>query len=161
MTVYQFLDNLVMLPVRVIGRSSNMLWIGIGEKVKLLDVEGKEREVSTYALHIQCRWRIVNKEKREILLAASDFYSPKEDIEDYSNFDWEPQGNNLFDEKSQNWLIRERKCIWGDLFLTFTNNDRLEIFITSTEEIEGWRIFECGKEKPHLVARGLGINFEK
>ena len=48
MTVYQFLDNLVMLPVRVIGRSSNMLWIGIGEKVKLLDVEGKEREVSTY-----------------------------------------------------------------------------------------------------------------
>ena len=90
-------------------------------------------------------------------------------MENCSNFNWEPQGNNLFDEKSQNWLIRESPIyikkykinIWGDLFLTFTNNDRLEIFITSTEEIEGWRIFECGKEKPHLVARGLGINFEK
>ena len=169
MTIYQFLDNLVMLPVRVIGRTSNMLWIGIGEKVKLLDVNGREREVSTYALHIQCRWRIVNKERREILLAASDFYSPKEDIDDYSNFDWEPQGNNLFDEKSQNWLIRESPIyikkykinMWGDLFITFTNNDRLEIFITSTGETEGWRVFECGREKTHLVARGIGINFEK
>ena len=168
MTVYQFLDNLVMQPVRVIGRASNMLWIGFGEKVKLLDDKGKEKEVSTYALHIQCRWRIVNKERREILLAASDFYSPKEDIDDYSNFDWELQGNNLFDEKSLEWLIRESPIyvkeyeinMWGDLFLIFTNNDKLEVFITSTGDTEGWRIFECGKEKPHMVARGLGVSFE-
>lgn len=44
--------------------------------------------------------------------------------------------------------------MWGDLFITFTNNDRLEIFITSTGETEGWRVFECGREKRIWLPEG-------
>jgi len=113
-------------------------------------------------------WRIINKEKMEILLASSDFYSPSKNADKFSSFDWETQGNNLFDEKSQKWLrqespiyIREYKInIWGDLLLVFTNNDRLEIFISSSNDTEGWRILEAEEDKPHLVATGLGVNFE-
>lgn len=118
-------------------------------------------------IHVQCMWRIVNKEKMDILLASSDFYSPSKDIDDYSGFDWETQGNNLFDVKSQNWLrkespiyIKEYKLnLWGDLLIVFTNSDRLEIFISSSNNTEGWRLFGAEDGKPHLVATGLGISF--
>ena len=166
--IYQCLDRLIMQPVRVIGRASNMLWIGIGEKVEKLNYKGEKREISTYSIHVQCMWRMINKERMEILFASSDYYSPSKKADKCSCFDWEPQGNNLFDEKSKKWLmqespiyIREYKInIWGDLLLVFTNNDRLEIFISSSNETEGWRILEAEEDKPHLVATGLGMNFE-
>lgn len=168
MMIYQYLDRLVMQPIRVIGRASNMLWMGIGEKVERLNYKGEKREISTFSLHVQCMWRILNKEKKEILLASSDFYSPSKNIDNRSNFDWEPQGNNLFDKKGQEWLMQESPIyikeykinVWGDLLLIFTNNDRLEIFISSSNETEGWRILEAEEDKPHLVATGLGLSFE-
>jgi hypothetical protein len=166
--IYQYLDRLIMQPVRTIGRASNMLWIGIGERVEKLNYKGERRETSTFSLHIQCMWRIINKEKMEILLAHSDFYSPSKNVDEFKKFDWDIQGNNLFDEKSQKWLsqespiyIREYKInIWGDLLLIFTNNDRLEIFISSSNDTEGWRILEAEEDKQHLVATGMGVNFE-
>lgn len=169
MTIYQYLDRIVEQPVCIIGRASNMLWIGMGKKIKRLNYRGEEVEGSTYALHIQSDWRIVNYEKKEIMLASSDFYLPKSGEIYGKDFDWDVQGNNLFDEKSQIWLqdrapiyVREYKINrWGDLLLIFSNNDRLEVFITTSEDEECWRTFKMDEEEKHLVVTGRGVSVEQ
>ena len=167
-TVYQYLDRIVAQPICSMGRASNMLWLGIGDKIKALTRLGKEVEISTYTLHIQSTWRIISKEEKEILFASSDFYSPRKDIDCRTDFNWEPQGNNLFDQKSQRWLkkdipiyIKEYKINrWGDLLLIFSNNDRLEVFVTSSDDTECWRMLTAEEQELHLVVTGLGTSFE-
>lgn len=127
-----------------------------------------EVEKSTYALHVQCQWRIVNNEKKEILLAASDMYSPRKDTDFQEDFDWELQGNNLFDEKSQGWLkgtvpivINKYKINqWGDLALFFSNHDKLQTFNVSSDNSECWRLFRPNSEEQHLVVCGSEIELE-
>lgn len=64
-----------------------------------------------------------------MLFAAGDMYSPRTGMTYDEDFDWEPQGNNLFDKKGQSWLEREMSVYirryeinqWGDLTLWFSN----------------------------------------
>lgn len=165
--IYQYIDRIIGKPVCSIGRASNMLWIGIGETFTTVNRRGMECRKSTYALHVQCQWRIVNSEKKEILLAASDMYSPRKGAEFQEGFDWELRGNNLFDEKSQDWLKGIRPIIikyeineWGDLVLFFENHDKLQIYNTSSDDSECWRLFRPNSEEPHLVVYGSGIELE-
>lgn len=168
LAVYQYLDRIIGKPICSIGRVSNMLWIGIGEKFKVVNQKGREVEKSTYALHVQCQWRIMNRAKKEILLASSDIYSPRSDMEFKNDFDWDNKGNNLFDEKSQRWLkeklpIYIKKYIidqWGDLVLVFSNGERLQTFNATSEDKECWRLFMPKSDEMHLVANGLKIEFE-
>lgn len=167
-SINQYLEQLISQPVGTIGRASNMLWLGIGEEIRVLDRKGSGIKKNTFMLHVQSAWRIVNKEDHEIRLASSDFYSPSEKTSFEKEFDWEPIGNSLFDEKSQDWLktvngiyIKEYKINrWGDLLLIFSNGERLEIFVISSDNTESWRILKAGDEEPHLVATGLGVDFE-
>lgn len=125
--ICEYLDRIIGEPVSCIGRVTNMVWIGIGKNVMTVNRKGRETEKTEYALHIQSAWRIINKKKEEIVMTSSDMYSPRTGMGYSENFDWEPQGNNLFDEKSQNWQKREIPIYikkykinrWGDLTLFF------------------------------------------
>lgn len=166
--IYQYLDRIIGKPICSIGRVANMLWIGIGEKFITVNQRGKLIEKSTFALHIQTQWRIVNEMEGEVLLAAYDMYSPRKDMIYQKDFDWEPQGNNLFDEKSQSWIKKEKNIFiknyeitqWGDLVLLFANNEKLQVFNLSSEDTECWRLFMPTREEAHLVVSGLQINLE-
>lgn len=166
-TIYDYLDMIVMQPVNSIGRASNMLWLGLGAKIQWYSkLEGKEVEKSTYALHIQSAWRMENRERKEIIVASSDMYSPKTGVEYDDTFDWEIQGNNLFDEKSQMWLkenqpifVKEYKInLWGDLLLLFSNGDKLHVFVGASDNTECWRVFAMTEQSPHLLVTGLGYS---
>ena len=145
-----------------------MVWIGIGKNVMTVDRKGREKEKTEYALHIQSPWRIINKKKEEIVIASSDMYSPRTGMDYSEDFDWEPQGNNLFDEKSQNWLKGEMPVYinkykinrWRDLTLFFSNDERLQVFDVASDDTESWRLLMLGSEEPHLVVSGMGIDFE-
>lgn len=168
--IYGFLDQICGEKITNIGRASNMLWIGIGDTIKIFDKEGKMIEKSMIALHIQCSWKLVNSPKKEILVASSDFYFPKSTIdeEDFKldNFEWDIQGNNLFDEKVKAWL-ETRNSIdikgynineYGDMQIIFSNDERLKIFIDSSDDTEAWRLFRLDSGK-HLVFTGQGYRF--
>lgn len=165
---FQYLDEIVGKPVCSLGRAANMLWIGIGEKFAATNWQGKAVEKSTYALHIQTRWRIVNETKKEVRLAAGDMYSPRTGMPYDKEFDWELQGNNLFDEKCQSWLEREMPVYikryeinqWGDLTLLFSNEELLQVFNTSSDDSECWRLFMPGKDRPHLVVSTAKMELE-
>lgn len=144
-----------------------MLCLGFGEKITI-DRNKQQIEVCKYRLHIQCPWRIVNPEKKQISLACYDIYEPtKEEQEteefDWQVFNWDSFGKNLFDQKAASWfdMIVNPKvgdiCIdeWNDLKITFSSGDILETFIASSFEAENWRLFETCKEEDegiHLVA---------
>lgn len=169
--VRDFLQHIIGKKLSIIGRASNMLCIGIGETIEVINRKGDVVKKGEISLHIQSAWRIVNAQKKEILIAFSDFYSPNSMIDeenfDWENFDWDIQGNNLFDEKSQSWLearnpIYVKKyelSMWGDLIITFSNNEQLQVFVKSSNGTEAWRIFQIGGEE-HLVITGLGYQFE-
>lgn len=164
--IYKYLDQLLEKSICHIGRTSNMLWLEVGEILKETDM-GQMRRKGTIALCVQCSWRVLNKEKNMILFASSDFYSPNSKIGREKDFDWDTQGNNLFDEKSKIWLSKNGNVFvneyktnrWGDLFITFSNGDCLEIMIDVSDYTECWRILKRGSNEEHLVATGLGVTF--
>lgn len=166
--IYHYLDQLLNKQISSIGRASNMCWIGIGEAIKIINRRGECVERCDFSLHIQSSWRIVNREKKEILLASSDFYSPSDINKFYQKFEWDIPGNNLFDKKSSTWLqnetpiyIREYQLNrWGDLLLILSNEDRIEIYVDASDNTECWRLFERNQEKKHLVMTGLGVSFD-
>lgn len=64
----QYLDRILNKQISAIGRASNMLWLGIGDKIMVVNSRGLEVEKSTFSLHVQSTWRIVDKEKQEIIM---------------------------------------------------------------------------------------------
>ena len=160
-----YLDRIVGQPIDYIGRVIDLLNIGIGDSMEVLDRNGRTVKKSTYSLHIQSAWRIVNPRRKEILLVYSDIYSPREGIEDDQNFNWRVKGDKLFDQKTENYLKKTAPIyiesyevnIWGDLLLVFSNGDRLEVFVDVSDDSECWRIFKSECEEPHLVLTGHGI----
>ena len=161
-------NKLINQPVCYIVRASNMLCLGFGEYRVVYEKNGDILKKSKYALHVQTSWRIVNKNSAMIILASSDFYEPNSHLKWTKEFNWDKCGNNLFDEKSDQWLTKNTPIYvqyvkynsWGDLFLKFTNGDRLEVFINKSNESEAWRFFECDSEQKHLVVTGLGFSWE-
>lgn len=151
-----------------IGRASNLLWLSIGEPITCIDRRGEKVEKGTYALHVQASWRIISYEKKMIKLASSDMYMPKSSLEWTEEFNWDIQGNNLFDEKAREWFDKNaplvlEECEWkdaGDLLIKFSNNDYLQVFVDCSAEEEMWRIFQCNTKEPHYVGYPFEINLE-
>lgn len=168
--IYHFLDQICGEKISYIGRASNMMWIGIGDIAEIMNRKGKLIERSKFALHVQCSWKIVNSQKKEIIVASSDFYFPQSTIDDkdfyVENFEWDIQGKNLFDKKAKEWFDTRSPINidsynineFGDLQITFSNDERLEIFVDSSDNTEAWRLFSILDEK-HLVFTGQGYSF--
>ena len=161
------ISRLIGQLVHSIGRAANMLDLHFGEDVIVPDRISKEKHVGTYSLHGQCPWRIINLEKRKVLLGSLDFYAPStrrlaaEDF-DCNHFDWDVQGENLFDEKAQEWfaglehvtVVAARMNRFGDARIDLSNGDRIEIFVTATDDGECWRLFLSAKSTTQLVIYG-------
>ena len=167
-TINNHLDLLVHKPLIYIGRASNMLIVGVGKAYNVRDIKDNAVKKSQLALHVQSSWRITNRQKKDIIVASSDFYSPCSLIEWSNDFEWDVLGNNLFDEKAKEWFsinqeiyVKEHKInSWGDLLLLFSNGDSLEVFVNSSDDSECWRIFGFNSDKEHLVITGEGARFD-
>lgn len=141
-----------------IGRAADLIWIAF-----------HSRDDREYALHLQTFFRFCDSEK--VLIADCDKYQPVSFIKEApsflpENFEWDKQGNNLFDEwihKYQSNLIsklavKEVKVnSYGDLKIIFNKNIILTVLIETTSSEECWRFFEYHSKKPHLVVTGEGI----
>ena len=152
--------------INYIGRASNMLDIHFGENVVVTTRLGT-KTVGTYTLHVQCPWRIINLSKKGIHLGSLDFYSPSDKVKadqnfSYKSFTWDVRGQNLFDEKAQKWFsglegvtVTDAKMNrFGDAKIDLSNGDRIEIFVTATDEGECWRLFLSEKSSINLIVDG-------
>ena len=159
-----YINKLLNQNLLNIGRASNLLWITFGDVIRK-NTNGREVETGEYSLHFQCPWRIIDEESSMIKLASGDIYEPNSEIEWSDNFDWEPQGNNLFDEKLKLIFpfgeeIRVKKIFIlpnNDLKIFFSNKLIFESYIDVSTEQECWRFIKQG-EKKHFV---VGGNFKE
>ena len=164
-------------PLNEIVRTSSMLCLGFGDKVKGKTAyktdEGafkvKESEKSKYALHIDCFFRISAGDK--ILLTRDDMFKASSKMQDNDfdeeEFQWDIKDNNRFDEElttvldPENQLLSVKEIhvnIFGDLKVILSNNYCIETFTDTSEEEECWRFFEMGNtEAPHIVVKGSSI----
>lgn len=94
--IQEILEPLVGMPIWDSARACTMQMFQIGERLTLPrpypDRPGETRTVGTYALHVQCMWRIVGPEG--IFVTCRDrFFPPGELIPDAipENFNWQNQ----------------------------------------------------------------------
>jgi hypothetical protein len=163
-----FFNSLINQPLWDIRRACDIIMFYIGEPVNVKSrLTGEEFVASSFALHAECAWRMVDTEKRKILLASNDLFQANSSTEINGNFDWDVQGCNLFDEKSKKWVEENAPVhikdfsfsVFGDLALFFSNGNALRIFVNISESKDCWRIFESDSDKPHFVVNGRGYGF--
>lgn len=164
----EYISNLIGEPIIDFGRATDMAWISLGKTFKVKNHKNEETEKSTFAIHLQCPWRMIQGHGCEILFASHDIYVPNTMTEWNEDFDWDVQGINLFDEKVSRWksdnipayVVDLQYSNLGDLKLILSNNNILEVFINTSSNNECWRFFECGVDKEHLVVSGNNDEFQ-
>lgn len=63
-------QEMVGLPLWASGRAANMQWFQFGARRSRTDRRGVTREIGTYALHVECAWRVVGPEG--VVVGAAD-----------------------------------------------------------------------------------------
>jgi hypothetical protein len=155
----EYIKKIIGQPLISIGRVADMLWICMGETIVVKNYKGEEVEKSSLAIHVQSPWRITDVQNESILLAAHDVYEPKSDCKWSEEFEWDISGNNLFDERVEEWnkslgvvyVMDYELNVYGDLEIFLSNNCIIEIFINKSSKVESWRFFEPYSEKEHLI----------
>lgn len=156
-----YINVLLNKPILKLGRACDLCWILFGNSFKEKNALGNEVEKGEYSLHLQCPWRIRSAIDFKIKLASGDIYEPSSNVEWNEDFDWDIQGNNLFDEKVE-YLFQKDKLTFvekvsifesGDLEIVFSNKLILECFIAISKNEECWRFFKQGSKK-HVVIYG-------
>nr|WP_325178410.1 hypothetical protein [uncultured Oscillibacter sp.] len=146
-----------------IGRAAAMCWIHFGWPMEI-ELLGRKRILGEFALDLDCPWRIRNS-SGGIELGSADMFVPTSRYVLDEDFNWDVQGNNLFDEKAK-LLFPEGSQITVtavglsgncDLTITFSNGLCLESFVNASSQEECWRLFMPCLEHGDLVVTGVGI----
>jgi hypothetical protein len=68
------LKCLKQMPLTKAGRAANMAWFSFGKERVGINRIGEARNVSEFALHVQCAWRLVGPSG--IIVGHDDMYHP-------------------------------------------------------------------------------------
>ena len=169
--IYDYMKAVLMQPLLRVRRASSMAMFGFGEWVPSKDYKENDCVVSTFCLHLQCPWRVIDKENSNIFFASYDMYVPNSSLEWTKDFNWDKIGNNLFDENRSKWMEENKNLYvkdvelyeWGDLRLELSNGHMIEVFANTSFKLttddswgeELWRFFDNIEEK-NLVMTGRG-----
>lgn len=143
-------------------RAVNMAMFDFGEQRKVMDSQGREKEVGELALHVQCHWRIAGETR--VLVGSRDINYPAEYSEGGDippEFDWDLEPSRLdkllrqFFEEHAEGLIVENVHVGdaGSLRIALGGNLSLELFPDDSLDGEHWRLFVPVGREPHLVVR--------
>ena len=163
--IEQALKKLVGLPLRCVGRATNMLWLQFGEMREVPAFRGGMRTVGQWAIHVQCAWRVCRRGQIEV--AYRDYYySPEGDALDD---DWDIPGKSRFDHLAEilNGVLDETSPSVvsvttddvGGFSLSLSHDYRLDVFPGETSRdnsSEHWRLFEPASDREHFVVPSDG-----
>lgn len=136
-----------------ISRAADMMCLGIGNDIDVVNYKSEKVKRPQYAIHFQCPWRLYNE--NGIILGSYDIYEPfSKDVP--SNWEYDICGrtddeSSVFDVTLKKLVIELEKCQvkncslskLNDLNILFSNDWHLDTFITSSEKVkEFWRFIE-------------------
>ncbi|WP_322043726.1 hypothetical protein [Paraburkholderia sp. J67] len=141
------LSILVGLEWSGISRAADMLTLGFGPKREEKNFYGVPRQVSAWALHVQCPWAL--SEEGNIIATEKSLACSDEEA-------------NAFVMRLQQMLARrqpivvERLSASPDcgLVVSLSQALRLVIATDATSDDESWRFFERQRDARHLVIEG-------
>jgi hypothetical protein len=94
--VRKTLTTLVGLPLWAAGRAFTLEWFQFGDRITVQNHRGEPKEVGTYALHVDCAWRLIGP--KGIIVGSRDKYYSAVDPENQpEDFNWDVQGANRCD----------------------------------------------------------------
>jgi hypothetical protein len=158
---------LIGMPLWDAGRVVDMTWFQFGDRHIIPGQHEGTRVVGTYALHVQCAWRI--SDPSGIVVASDDrYFAPGDDpFEMEEGFDWTCPGANRCDERLTTFFadhVQEPLLVtgcyaddFGSVRLPLGDYITLEIFPASSLPNEYWRLFQPGSNTSHFVVTGNGI----
>lgn len=160
MDIQKELEVLVGKKIKYIYRSCDLIDIGFGELKHRQNASGKDVVVPTYALHIQCPFRISSV--NGIITGSDDLFvslSDPESVVDLScktvcvlDERLECIANKIKDEVVDRIVINE----YGDLYLYFSDYS-IAVFSANSMEMESWRFIELGNNGKHIIRTGIGF----
>lgn len=147
--------NIVGLKVSYFKRCSDIFCIEIGD---------------SYELQIKCAWKLLGEEgtcvkRGDIYMPSEKLYSGEFDYNkfDFDSFKWDIEGNNDFDDtclilnseikdKTEQWKVSKIDINkYGELFILFDEDSKLETFISTSDKIENWRLIDLKTGKNYIV----------
>ena len=137
-----------------------MVMFDFGERNKILDFRGNEKEVGELALHVQCRWRITTES--HVVVGSRDINYPadySEDQEIREGFDWDRDPNRLdklvrvFFGHHEQGLVVQGVAVGdaGSLQISLAEGLSLDVFPDDSLNQEHWRLFKPDTNQPHFV----------
>ena len=154
-------------PLWTCRRAADMATFQFGGRIKGVDYYGRPSQVGDYALHVQCAWRITRGD--EIVVGSGDLYYPAEyqnEHEEFpADFDWRKHPNRrdkllrlLFENDVREFIVQRIEVgIAGNLRIELSGGFVLDVFPDYSLDSEHWRLFAPGKDEPHFVVTGRGI----
>ncbi len=165
------LRQLIGLPLWSIGRAADLVWFAFGtERRNVTPVNGMPKTVSEYSLHVQCAWRI--RQKDAILVASADRFYPAgpNPYADLAEFEWDAPGANQLDERAGRLMEEYRLSLpivenaiadfAGSFRLGLRHSLYLEAFPENSITKESWRLFRPYSDAEHFVFTKHGIEPE-
>jgi hypothetical protein len=146
--IHQALTPLVGLPLRYIGRSSNMLFVEFGTLHEVSARDGSAKTVYDWSIQIQCPWRI--SQHSQIVIAYRDFYysdvaKSNQAVMNKSRFDSTLASLCAEFEAAPPGVVSVDSDDTGAFSLNLSEGYRLEaIPAENTESGKHWRVFEPG-----------------
>jgi hypothetical protein len=141
-------------------------WFHFGTRRSVTDRRGKRKEVGSFALHVQCAWRIAGS--RTIIVASRDRLYPAGDPDhEPPDFDWSIPGASRVDEQMTTFLSDRAHTPLriesvqadsiGGFCLYLSEGYILEVFPDDSVGNELWRLFQPSTAAEHFVVTGRGI----
>lgn len=153
------------LPFLCAGASGTLLWVQFGDEIEISDFRGRTRKVGTWALHVDCPWRITGVDG--VITGSGDYWEPPELGENGrdENFD-AYKDRTRFDVQIQSFVSEFRgECVKniavdsaGGFRLSIGRWNSLEVFPVNSLDIECWRLFQPGNSTDHFVVTGIGTS---
>jgi len=139
-----------------------MLWLQFGERVHAPTTRNPDRIAGEYAIHVQCPWRV--SDKNAIVVGAADMFECADSSIPEWAFDPLRPGNAVADAKLRQWIdeYRHRPLVvlgtevdrCGGFVLRLSEGVAFEVFpdtSASGDESEYWRLLRPGDDSPHFV----------
>jgi len=156
------------LPLWDARRTLNVVSLQFGERIERI-FEGVHAKgpglVGTYALHLQCPWRL--SATTGVLTGSQDVYEPADDTVTEQELEHMTPGRMLADVELQRWFaahtarplcvqsVRVDRC--AGFVLSLEQDFALEVFPDASpsphDPREHWRLFQPGTEARHFVMR--------
>ncbi len=143
------------LPLTNAGRAGGMAWLHFGKLSAVKSLNGSEKIIGEYALHIQCSWKLIR--------VSAGMFTPSCDSTEIvaNSYNLSRDAERIIDTiKGEISVLSVEADSKGNLKIIFTENYLLELLadgMDDSNEIEYWRFFIPNNPSPHFVVTNNGI----